>query len=102
MGATLTVSLEVGIAVHDIEGGGFWGEAIGFPGCVAQADTLDELRANILRALEDWLGEPGVMTEETARELAAIQGSSEIPPGPYPLRCDYQPPASWTEEDENE
>ena len=45
---------------------------------------------------------PGIQTEQTARKLAAIQGSTTIPDGPYPLRYDYQPPPSWTEADEDE
>jgi hypothetical protein len=49
-----------------------------------------------------YFAEPGIQTEQTARELAAIQGTTEIPPGPYPLRYDYQPPPSWTEADEDE
>jgi predicted RNase H-like HicB family nuclease len=99
---SLLVRLMIDVDVHEIEGGGFVGEARQFPGCVAQAETRQELEENIIQAIRDWLAEPGVKTEEVARELAAIQGSDEIPPGPYPLRYEYQPPQSWTEADENE
>jgi len=78
------------------------GEVRQLPGCLAQADTLEELAEAIQEAFRDYFAEPGVQTEETARALAAIQGSTEIPPGPYPLRYDYQPPPSWTEADEDE
>lgn len=102
MPSTLSVQVELMVDVHEIDGGGFWGEVRQFPGCVAQAETMDELRASIILAIRDWWAEPGIQTEKAARELAAIQGSSEIPDGPYPLRYDYQPPPTWTEADEDE
>jgi predicted RNase H-like HicB family nuclease len=102
MTSTLSVPIELIVDVHEIEGGGFWGEVRQMPGCVAQADTLEELRAVIGQAILDWLAEPGVQSEEEARKLAAIQGVEEIPEGPYPLPYGYRPPESWTEADEDE
>ena len=102
MPSTLSVPLNVTVDVHEIEGGGYWGEVRQFPGCVAQAETLEGLKSSIILAIRDWWAEPGVQSEEAARELAAIQGSSAVPDGPYPLPYDYQPPPSWTEADEDE
>ena len=100
--STLTVPFTLTVNVHEIDGGGFYGEVRHLPGCLAQADTLEELADAIREAVRDYFAEPGVMTEETARELAAIQGTTTIPPGPYPLRRDYQPPDWWTEAHEDE
>ena len=100
--STLSVPFTLTVDVHQIDGGGFYGEVRQLPGCLAQADTLEQLAEAIKEAFRDYFAEPGVQTEETARALAAIQGSTEIPPGPYPLRYDYQPPPSWTEADEDE
>jgi predicted RNase H-like HicB family nuclease len=103
MVSTLTVPLDLTVDVHEIEGGSFWGEVRQFPGCVAQAETLDSLKQKILLAIRDWMAEPGVQSERTARELAAIQGAGVTAPlGPYPRAMEYQPPASWTEADEDE
>lgn len=102
MPSTLIVPVQLTVDVQEIQGGGFYGEVRQLPGCLAQADTLDELEDAIREAVCDYFAEPGVMTEETARKLAAIQGSDTIPPGPYPLRYDYQPPAWWTEAHEDE
>ena len=99
---SIPVHVTVDVDVHEIEGGGLWGEVRQFPGCVVQAETLEELEKNVVLAIRDWWAEPGVKTKEVARELAAVQGTSEIPPPPYPQRYDYQPPRSWTDEDENE
>jgi predicted RNase H-like HicB family nuclease len=100
--STLSVPIELVVDVHEVEGGGFWGEVRQMRGCVAQAGTLEDLRAAMALAIRDWLAEPGLKTEQSARELAAIQGVDEIPEGPYPLDYGYRPPASWTEADEDE
>jgi predicted RNase H-like HicB family nuclease len=102
MPSTLTVPVTLTVDVREIQGGGFYGEVRQLPGCLAQADTLEELADAIRDAVRDYCAEPGLMTEETARGLAAIQGSTKIPGGPYPLRYDYQPPPDWTEADEDE
>lgn len=101
MSSTLTVPLLLSVDVHEIEGGGLWGEVKQFPGCVAQAETLEELEKRIIQAVGDWWSLPGLKTEDAARELAAIQGG-EAPAGPFPMRYEYQPPPSWTEVDEDE
>ena len=100
--STLSVPFTLTVNVHEIDGGGFYGEVRQLPGCLAQADSLEDLADAIREALRDYFAEPGVMTEETARGLAAIQGTTTIPPGPYPLRRDYQPPDWWTEAHEDE
>jgi predicted RNase H-like HicB family nuclease len=102
MASTLSVPIKmmITVEVHEIEGGGFWAEAPRFPGCVAQAETMEDLRQNIIQAIEDWLAESPVKTEAEARQLAAIQGSDELPGESYPQRYDYLPPPSWTDEDE--
>jgi predicted RNase H-like HicB family nuclease len=102
MPSTLSVPFSFTVDVHEIEGGGFYGEVRELPGCLAQADTLEGLAEAIREAVRDYFAEPGVQTEETARALAAIQGGTEIPAGPYPLRRDYRPPAWWTEAHEDE
>jgi predicted RNase H-like HicB family nuclease len=41
--------------VHQAEEGGLWAEVPALPGCVTQAETLDELRVNLKEAIELWL-----------------------------------------------
>lgn len=102
MSSTFEVPVRFIVDVHEIDGGGFYGEVRQLPGCIAQAETLDDLENAIREALCDYFSEPGLMTETTARQLAEIQRTDAIPPGPYPLRRDYQPPAWWTEAHEDE
>jgi predicted RNase H-like HicB family nuclease len=40
------------VVIHPAEEGGFWAEVPGFPGCVSEGETLEEVRANIREALE--------------------------------------------------
>lgn len=48
--------MNIRIVVHEAEEGGFWAEAPALPGCATQAETLDELMANMREAIVGWLG----------------------------------------------
>ncbi len=100
MTCTLNVPLQILAEVHEIEGGGYWAEVPRFPGCVAQAETMEELKLNIAQAIDDWLSAISQKTEAEARALAKIQGNPQLVHGSFPQPYGYQPPASWTEEDE--
>lgn len=52
---------EFTVAVYDAEEGGYWAEVLDLPGCVAQGETLDALRAELPEAIRAYL--------ETKREL---------------------------------
>lgn len=41
--------------IHVAEEGGFWAEVPALPGCVNQAETREELEANLKEAAEGWL-----------------------------------------------
>ncbi len=99
MPRTLSIPLEIIAEVHEIEGGGYWAEVRCFPGCVAQAETIETLKENIAQAVEDWLAALPVKTEDEARRLAEIQGRSEVDES-YPQPYRYLPPPSWTNDDE--
>lgn len=100
MTTTLSVPVEIVAVVHEIEGGGFWAEAEGLPGCIAQAETLEALRENLLLAITDWLAETREKTEREAKGLAAIQAGKAPVDGSFPVPYDYHPPPSWTDDDE--
>ena len=100
MTSTLSVPLQILAEVHEIEGGGYWAEVPRFPGCVAQAETIEALKQNILQAVDDWLNGTPVQTEDEARQLAEIQGTRQLIGGPFPQPNSYLPPASWMGEDE--
>lgn len=47
--------MNVKIVVHEAEEGGFWAEVPALPGCVSQGETMDELLANMRKAIQAWL-----------------------------------------------
>jgi predicted RNase H-like HicB family nuclease len=97
---TVSVPLQILAEVHEIEGGGYWAEVPHFPGCVAQAETIEALQKNLVQAVEDWLNGSPVKTEEEARQLAAIQGGNPYVDASFPQPYGYQPPPSWIDENE--
>jgi predicted RNase H-like HicB family nuclease len=44
--------MKVQVVIHEAEEGGYWAEVPGFPGCVSQGESLEEVRANIREAFE--------------------------------------------------
>jgi predicted RNase H-like HicB family nuclease len=92
MTRTLSIPPEIIAEIHEIEGGGYWAEVPRFPGCIAQAETIEELEANIIQAVEDWLNGSSVKTEDEARQLAEIQGSRQPVDQSFPQPYGYRPP----------
>ncbi len=43
------------VIVHEAEEGGYWAEVPALPGCATQGDTVGELEANLVEAIEAWL-----------------------------------------------
>jgi predicted RNase H-like HicB family nuclease len=86
-------------ALHPIEGGGYWAAVQELPGCVAQADQLDELKEHIAQAIIDWLQGSSEKTEDEARQLAEIQGGPLSTEETYLQPYTYLPPSDWVEED---
>jgi len=57
--------------VHEAEEGGFWAEVPALPGCVTQGESEDEIRTNLLEAVELWFeaGEASAVAEKQSRVL---------------------------------
>ncbi len=54
--------------IHPAEEGGFWAEVPALPGCLTQAETLDELKANLHDAIELWLSVDDEVTGSNAND----------------------------------
>lgn len=73
------------VAVYETEPdeGGYWAEVHELSGCVAQGETLDELRSNVLEAIQAWEATNQDLGRESAAEsvftwnLPAAQVSTE-------------------------
>jgi len=57
--------------VHEAEEGGFWAEVPALPGCVTQGDTEEEIRSNLLEAIELWFeaGESSAASAKASKVL---------------------------------
>jgi predicted RNase H-like HicB family nuclease len=66
--------MKIHAIVHKADEGGFWAEVPCIPGCATQAETLEELRSNLLEAIEGCLSvpvaAPAVQTDDQVIELA--------------------------------
>lgn len=47
--------MKIRAIVHKADEGGFWAEVPALPGCVTQGETMDEIRNNLIEAIELWL-----------------------------------------------
>ena len=47
--------MKIKAVVHKAKEGGYWAEVPALPGCVTQAESMDELRRNLREAIEVWL-----------------------------------------------
>lgn len=56
------------------EGAGFWAECLELPGCLTQADTMEELHENMQEALNLYIEEP-----ENSKQLANLPDESISP-----------------------
>jgi hypothetical protein len=97
---SVPLQIEITAEVHEIDGGGYWAGVPRFPGCVAQAETIEALKANIVQAVEDWSSESSPTTGRDATQLAEIQGRSEAVDETLPQPYSYQARPLWTDEDE--
>ena len=47
--------MKLKVIVHEVEGGGFWAQVPGIPGCATEGDTIEELHKNLCEAVEGCL-----------------------------------------------
>jgi predicted RNase H-like HicB family nuclease len=62
------------VLIYKAEEGGYWAKVPAIPGCVSQGDTLEEVKANIVDALEGCLA----VREETAMQEAPVFEEMEV------------------------
>jgi predicted RNase H-like HicB family nuclease len=68
---TLNFRATLTAIVHREDVGGFSAVVVGLPGCVTEADTIEELRANLREVVEGWLA--------ARRDLEAMRHPAESP-----------------------
>jgi predicted RNase H-like HicB family nuclease len=58
--------------VHNAEEGGFWAEVPALPGCLTQGETREEIRENLLEAIEVWFEAGDVDTDEKESQIMEL------------------------------
>jgi len=58
--------------VHNAEEGGFWAEVPALPGCLTQGETREEIRENLLEAIEVWFAAGDVDTDEKESQIMEL------------------------------
>jgi len=60
--------------IYDAEEGGYWAKVPSLPGLFTQAETLEELEANLREAIELYLSEdPELEADETERNGRVLE-----------------------------
>ena len=75
--------MDVTVLVYEAEEGGYWAHVAEMPGCFSSGETLDELRTNVVEAMEAWLlnddGEGPVVYEPIDRWQVPLPKSALQP-----------------------
>ena len=58
--------------IHKASEGGYWAEVPALPGCVTQAETMEELESNLREAIEGWLLAAEPVEEPADGQLLAL------------------------------
>jgi len=58
--------------VHNAEEGGFWAEVPALPGCLTQGETREEIRENLLEAIEVWFAAGDVDMDEKESQIMEL------------------------------
>jgi predicted RNase H-like HicB family nuclease len=61
------------VLIHEAEDGGFWAKVPARPGCVTEADTRDELLANLREAIEGRLEVSAEMHASSEGRLEEVE-----------------------------
>lgn len=64
--------MNLSILVHEAEEGGFWAEVPAIPGCASQGETLDELKANMVEAIEGCLAAVSAPVKTSERDQVMV------------------------------
>jgi predicted RNase H-like HicB family nuclease len=65
--------MKIKVLIHEAEDGGFWAKVPALPGCVTEADTREELLANLREAIEGWLEVSAEMHSSAEGRLEEVE-----------------------------
>lgn len=66
-------AVKLKVLIYEAEEGGYWAKVPAIAGCVSQGETLEEVKANILDALEGCLAVSEEMGVQEARAVEEME-----------------------------
>jgi predicted RNase H-like HicB family nuclease len=70
------MNLPIKALIHKEAEGRYWASVPAFPGCITEADTIEELRDNLRDAIEGWFG--------AKQDMALREAEDEVKAGVEP------------------
>ena len=64
--------MKIKALVYEAEEGGYWAKVPSLPGVYTQAETLEELEANLREAIDLYLSDDSAVKAETAQENGRV------------------------------
>ena len=65
--------MKIQAIIHEAEEGGYWAEVPALPGCVTQAETLEELTEMLKEAVEGWLDAMSIPEENLEQKSLILE-----------------------------
>ena len=65
--------MKLKVLIYEAGEGGYWAKVPAIPGCISQGETLEEVKANILDALEGCLAVREEMAVQEARAFEEME-----------------------------
>ena len=62
--------MKIRAIIHPAEEGGYWAEVPALPGCITEGETIEEVKANLLDAIQGWL--------EVANSRDVIESTDQV------------------------
>jgi predicted RNase H-like HicB family nuclease len=65
--------MKLKVVTHRAKEGGYWAEVPALPGCYSQGETAEEVLANIVEAIKDWVAVASKRAKGKGKGAAKVQ-----------------------------
>ena len=65
--------MKIKAIIHEAEEGGYWAEVPSLPGCITEADTMEQLQEMLKDAVEGWLDAMSIPEESLGRDSKIVE-----------------------------
>ncbi|MDX1921014.1 MAG: type II toxin-antitoxin system HicB family antitoxin [Candidatus Caenarcaniphilales bacterium] len=65
--------MKIKVEIYEAEEGGYWAKVPALEGCCSQGETIEELKVNIVEAIEGWLECQTSMNEDKNENIKELE-----------------------------